>query len=130
MTKSDYERLRVTITYYEPDYEWLQVTTRDVTTSQTTSDYEWLQVTTSQSTSDYKWPHMTASDYQSSYEWLQLRLAISLGIKTFIISYDYITMNEVNTLKIVLKIVLLRIWWNSLKNTRDAEEVVGRCSSK
>ena len=74
MTKSDYERLRVTITYYEPDYEWLQVTTRDVTTSQTTSDYEWLQVTT--------------SDYEPVYEWLQVttydckRLPVKLRMTT------------------------------------------------
>ena len=39
---------------------------------------------------------MTASDYQSSYERLQLGLAITLGIKMFIVSYDYTTMNEVN----------------------------------
>ena len=33
---SDYERLRVTTTDYEPDYEWLHVTTSQrVTTSQT-----------------------------------------------------------------------------------------------
>ena len=48
---------------------------------------------------------MTASDYQSSYERLQLGLAITLGIKKFIVSYDYTTINEGNTLKNVLKIV-------------------------
>ena len=139
MTKSDYEWLQATTSDYNllrarlrvttSDYEWLQGTWLRARLRVTMSDYRSLQVTTSQSTSDYKWLQMTASNYQSSYEWLQLGLAISLGIKTFIVSFDYITMNEVNTLIIVLKIVLLRIWWNSLKNTRDAE-VVGRCSSK
>ena len=96
----------------------------------TVRDYKWLRVTMSQSTSDYSWPGMTESDCQSSYEWLELGLAITLDIKTFIVSYDYTVMNEVNTLKIVLKIVLLRLWWKSLKNTCNAEAVVRRCSSK
>ena len=70
-------RLQVTTS----DYEWLQATTRDYE-----PDYGWLQVTTS----DLKWRRMTTRDYESSYVWLQLRLAITLGIKTFIVSYDYI----------------------------------------
>ena len=38
-------------------------------------------------------------------------------------------MNKVHTLKSVLKIVVLRFWWKSLKNTCDPETVVCRCSS-
>ena len=46
---------------------------------------------------------MIASNCQSSYEWLELGLAVTLGIKTFIASYDYTVMNEVNTLKMFWK---------------------------
>ena len=77
-TASDYEWLRVTTS----DYKWLRAGVRV-----TTSHYNWLRETTSQAPSDCKWPRMTASDYQPSYEWLQLGLAITLGIKAFIISY-------------------------------------------
>ena len=87
-----------------------------VTTSQTTSDYEWLRVTTS----DYKPLQVTTSDYETVYELLQVttndckRLPVKLRIITTGIgnnlrhknvyrknhkSYDYTTMNEVNTLK-------------------------------
>ena len=128
MTTRDYERFWVTTS----DYKWVRVTTRDyqwlrarlrVTTSDykplqaTKSDYEWLRARLWVTTSDHEW----LSDYQSSYEWLQPGLAINLGIKTFIVSYDFTTMNEINTLKRVLKIVVLRFWWKLLKNTCDAE---------
>ena len=33
---------------------------------------------------------VTTSDYKPDYDWLQLRLAITLDIKEFIVSYDYI----------------------------------------
>ena len=79
------------------DYEWLQVTTSDckwlwARLRGTKSDYKQPQVTTSDYKPDYEWLRVTISDYdcESSYEWLQLRLAITLGIKTFIVSYDYI----------------------------------------
>ena len=120
-TASDYEWLRVTTS----DYKWLRAGVRV-----TTSHYNWLRETTSQASSDCKWPRMTASDYQPSYEWLQLGLAITLGIKAFIISYYCTTISKVNTLKSVLKIVVLRFWWKSLKNARDAEAVICRCFSK
>ena len=35
-------------------------------------------------------PQVTTSDYKPDYDWLQLRLAITLNIKTFIASYDYV----------------------------------------
>ena len=118
VTTSEYEWLQGTTSDYEPDYEWLRVTTSDYKPLQaTTSDSKWLRARLWVTTSDHEW----LSDYQSSYEWLQPGLAINLGIKTFIVSYDFTTMNEINTLKRVLKIVVLRFWWKSLKNTCDAE---------
>ena len=62
-------------------------------TSQTARDYE----------PDYKLLQTTKSDYEPDYEWLQLRLAINLIIKKFIVSYYYITTNVMNILKSVLK---------------------------
>ena len=67
-------------------------------------DYEWLQATTT----DYKWLQMTTSDYESSYEWLQLRLAIALGIKMFIISYDYVDSCATLLVKIIEKYLQCR----------------------
>ena len=117
------------------DHKWLRVTTSDYNWLRArlqvpSSNYNWLQVIIK----DYQWLRaglrVTTSDYQSNYEWLQLGLARTLGIKTFVVSYDYTMMNEVNTLKIVSKIVVLRFWWKSLKNTCDAETVIRRFSSK
>ena len=42
------------------DYEWLQVRLKE-----TTCDYKWLRVTTSQATSDYELLQVTVSDYES-----------------------------------------------------------------
>ena len=50
---------------------------------------------------------MTTSDYESSYEWLQLRLAIALPIKTFIVSYDYIHSYATLLVKIIEKILAM-----------------------
>ena len=52
-------------------------------------------------------PRMTTSDYESSYEWLQLRLAIALPIKTFIVSYDYIHSYATLLVKIIEEILVM-----------------------
>ena len=67
MTTNDYKRLRVTITYYEPDYEWLQVTTSDYKGRDYEPDYEWLWVTTGH----YKWLRASLRVTTSDYKWLQ-----------------------------------------------------------
>ena len=128
VTTSDYNWLRARLQVPSSNYNWLRVIMKDYQWLRaglrlTTSHFKWLRVTTTRQ-------RVTTSDYQSNYEWLQLGLARTLGIKTFIVSYDYTIMNEVNTLKIVSKIVVLRFWWKSLKNTCDAETVLRRCSSK
>ena len=131
MTTRDYERFWVTTS----DYKWVRVTTRDyqwlrarlrVTTSDyewlqaTTSHYKWLQVTTSQAMSDYKWPRMTK------------RLPVKLRMTTTGIGnklrhknvYFFLWLHNNERNKYVEKgpkIVVLRFWWKSLKNTCDAE---------
>ena len=70
-----------------------------------------LQVPTSNykvTKSDYEWLRMTTSDYESSYEWLQLRLAIVFGIKTFIVSYDYIDTCATLLVKIIKRYLRCR----------------------
>ena len=106
----------------KPGYNWIQVTT---------SNYEWLQLTTSQTTGDYepdyKWLQSTTSEYQ----WLQVttndckQLPVKLRVTTTGIgnnlrhkkvyrSYDYTTMNEINTLKSVLKLAFGENDWKIL----------------
>ena len=110
-------------------------------TSQNTSEYKWQWVTMS----DYKRLQVTMSDYKSHYEWLQVtmngykRRWVELGMTITTtsnnlrhnksVSYDYKTTNEVNTLKHVLKVVVLHFWWKSSKSTCAAEAVIHRCSS-
>ena len=59
----------MTTSDYEPDYEWLRVTT---------SDYKWLPVNTSQTTSDCEWLQVTTTDCK--------RLRVKLRMTTTAIS--------------------------------------------
>ena len=63
--------LRVTTSGTTSDYEWLQVVLWV-----TTSNYKWLRVVLRVTTNDYEWYYewlqMTTNDYEWCYEWLHI----------------------------------------------------------